>query len=423
MGRTWGTPDKLPHSINMSGYQSTQPAIGINSKTNNEVLYFVSNREGGKGGMDIWFSEFQRNKNQWTAPKNCGNAINTPGDELTPFFDVKTKTLYFSSNALPGLGELDIFKATGELTKWIAVENAGFPINSPFDDLYYVLNQNHEDGVFASNRLGSVTVSHESCCDDLYFFRYNNIIALSLKGTVKQKINQQVQNILETKLETVQQPDSISPAAQIPVTLYMIDEQTQEKVVITSQKTTETGTYNFDVEVNKNYEIEVESQKKPNPTLTINTKNITKSDTLPLPDVVIEYIPQIPFIIKNIYYDFDKSELRNESKTVLDSTLLVILNEAPHVIVEISSHTDSKGDNDYNMKLSQRRAESVVQYLIKNGIDKKRLVAKGYGETKPIAPNENIDGSDNPEGRQKNRRTEFKIIGTIDAYEKILYEE
>lgn len=423
MGKTWGKPDKLPEIINVSDAQTTQPTIGINSKTNNEVLYFVSNRPGGKGGMDIWFSEFQRNKGTWTKPQNCGNAINTPGDEMTPFFDPKTRTLYFSSNGLPGFGELDVFKARGELGKWVAVENIGAPINSPFDDLYYVLQPNHNKGALTSNRTGSVTVMHENCCDDLYFFQYNKVVEIAVEGAVKQKINQHVKNVLGTQLETELINDSISPAENIPVTLRMIDEKSKEKVVVSEQKTDKEGKYYFDVEDDKLYEIEVESPRQPNPTLVFNTKNIEESTTLPQPDVVIEYIPQIPFIIKNIYYDFDKSNLRSESKTVLDTTLLAIMNENPQIIVEISSHTDSRGEDDYNMKLSQRRAESVVNYLIQSGIDKNRLVAQGYGETRPIAPNENEDGSDNPEGRQKNRRTEFKIIGTIENYEKIIYEE
>jgi outer membrane protein OmpA-like peptidoglycan-associated protein/tetratricopeptide (TPR) repeat protein len=418
MGRTWGKPDKLPEKINMKGYQNTQPTIGINSKTNNEVLYFVSNRPGGKGGMDIWFSEYQKSKGEWTEAKNAGNAINTPGDELSPFFDAKTRVLYFSSNGLPGLGELDIFKATGELGKWISVENVGAPVNSPFDDLYYVLHPNREDGVFTSNRTGAVTALHEHCCDDIYFFHINNVINLTTGGLVKQKLNEQVKNLLENQPET-----PATPAANIPVTLYSIDEKTKEKAVVAQQKTATDGSYHFDIEANKNYEIEVEGPRKPNPTLVFNTKNTKESANVPQTDVVIEYIPNIPFIIKNIYYDFDKSNLRKESETVLDTTLLVILRENPTIIVEISSHTDSKGEDDYNMKLSQRRAESVVNYLIKNGIDKQRLVARGYGETRPIASNQNPDGSDNPEGRQKNRRTEFKIIGTINNYEKIIYEE
>jgi outer membrane protein OmpA-like peptidoglycan-associated protein len=148
-----------------------------------------------------------------------------------------------------------------------------------------------------------------------------------------------------------------------------------------------------------------------------------QSDTIQINDVGIEYLSKKPFIIKNIYYDFDKFKLTPEAQRIIDSTLLIILQEAPHIVIELSSHTDSKGEDLYNIELSQKRAESVVAYLIKKGIDKNRLYAKGYGESKPIAPNETAEGLDSPEGRQKNRRTEFRIIGTLNQYSEIIYEE
>jgi outer membrane protein OmpA-like peptidoglycan-associated protein len=194
--------------------------------------------------------------------------------------------------------------------------------------------------------------------------------------------------------------------------------------LLQKDSTTKEGQYFFDLKVNKDYILEFQSNKIPPTTLEFTTKGITKSDTLVIHDVGIEYLSnKEPFIIKNIYYDFDKYKLRPESQKIIDSTLLVILREAPDIIIELSSHTDSKGDDAYNIELSQKRAESVVNYLIKKGIDKNRLVAKGYGETRPIAPNENPDGSDNPEGRQKNRRTEFRIIGNLSQYSEIIYEE
>jgi outer membrane protein OmpA-like peptidoglycan-associated protein len=118
--------------------------------------------------------------------------------------------------------------------------------------------------------------------------------------------------------------------------------------------------------------------------------------------------------LRNIYYDFDKATLRLVSEEEL-ANLKEILNANPQIIVEIGSHTDSKGNNDYNERLSQKRAESVVKFLVKNGIPPNRLTAKGYGESKPVAQNTNPDGSDNPEGRQKNRRTEFRIIGELEG--------
>jgi len=134
-------------------------------------------------------------------------------------------------------------------------------------------------------------------------------------------------------------------------------------------------------------------------------------------------IPEKPLVIRNIYYPFDKSYLTDSAKSIIDSTILILMQDNPKIIAEISSHTDSKGALSYNERLSQRRAQSVVDYLIKNGIAKERLQAKGYGETQSIAPNENPDGSDNPEGRQKNRRTEFRVIGLLPEYSEIIYEE
>ena len=131
-------------------------------------------------------------------------------------------------------------------------------------------------------------------------------------------------------------------------------------------------------------------------------------------DIGLLPIPDRAIVIKNIYYEFDKSNLTPEAKITLDTTLVGLLAENPALIVEISSHTDSKGSDSYNNRLSQNRAESVVKHLSENGIDARRLRAKGYGESQPIAPNENPDGTDNPDGRQLNRRTEFKVVGELD---------
>jgi outer membrane protein OmpA-like peptidoglycan-associated protein len=143
------------------------------------------------------------------------------------------------------------------------------------------------------------------------------------------------------------------------------------------------------------------------------------NDTL-LVNVYIKKIPIGPLVIKNIFYDFDKATLRPESFPALDS-LYDVLSNNPSIVVEIRSHTDSKGNDDYNMKLSQNRAQSVVNYMVKKGITVDRLKATGMGETEPIAPNE-INGKDNPEGRQLNRRTDFKIIGLIPGKE-IIYKQ
>lgn len=427
-GSKWGEPQLLPEIINAKNVTNTQPAVGTESKNGDEVLYFVSNRPGGKGGYDIWFSIYNPRKKLWREPKNCGNKINSAGDELTPFYDNKTRTLYFSSNSWPGLGELDIFSSIGEMGKFNPAENIGYPINSPFDDLYYVLHHDGKKGFFTSNRPGTVSYSHPTCCDDLFSFNYLGVINVAVTGKVFEVYNKKIHDILKSQIETKNtiaidtiQKKYIEGSI---VTLYLHDKTNKERTLLQKDSTTKEGQYFFDLKVNKDYILEFQSNKIPPTTLEFTTKGITKSDTLVIHDVGIEYLSnKEPFIIKNIYYDFDKYKLRPESQKIIDSTLLVILREAPDIIIELSSHTDSKGDDAYNIELSQKRAESVINYLIKKGIDKNRLVAKGYGETRPIAPNENPDGSDNPEGRQKNRRTEFRIIGNLSQYSEIIYEE
>ena len=170
------------------------------------------------------------------------------------------------------------------------------------------------------------------------------------------------------------------------------------------------------------YYISVKDYNNREKVLAFTTNGITHSDTLHLDPIIIGALPSRSFVVENIYYDFAKYNLRNESKIVIDTTIYKILNAYPKIIVEISSHTDSVGTDESNMILSQNRAQSVVNYLIQKGISPERLVAKGYGESMPIAPNSNPDGSDNPEGRQKNRRTEFRVIGHIDDDADILYE-
>jgi len=425
-GRNWSKPEALPSYINDKKFTSTQPAVGNESKKGDEVLYFVSNREGGKGGYDIWYTIYMKKKKKWRAPKNCGNKINTEGDELTPFYDMKKRNLYFSSNGWPGLGELDIYRNTGELGKWAnKPDNIGYPVNSEFDELYYVQNNNGKEGFFTSNRPGSISLMHPSCCDDIYSYKYIDYIDLAVEGRVVEIQNKKIQNILQGQLVTKAETkvDSTNYIEGAIVSLFQVDKETKSTTFINQDTTDSEGKYFFDIEVNKEYTLEFETFNKKPTKVELSTKGITQSDTLELDDVGIEFISKEPFVIKNIYYDFDDYKLRPEAKKSIDSTLLVLLNEAPEIIIEVSSHTDSKGDLDYNINLSQKRAESVVKYLIKQGVDKKRLYAKGYGETKPIAQNSHEDGSDNPEGRQKNRRTEFRIIGTLNQYSEIIYEE
>ncbi|MBK8807317.1 MAG: OmpA family protein [Bacteroidales bacterium] len=431
-GNKWSEPELLPEFINLPDFTSTQPTVGSESKKNEEVLYFVSNRPEGKGGMDIWYATYNESKKVWRTAKNCGSSVNTKGNEVTPYYDFDSRTLYFSSDGFITIGELDINKATGEMNKWLPAENIGYPINSSYDDLYFVLNTNKEDGFFVSNRPGGVNSLHPTCCDDIYSFKYNEVIKVAATGQVYIILDDNIKEMFTDKFETAEiLPDKSAIndstgylwAEGVVVSLYLIDTKNKDLIYIKNDTTDKKGSYFFNLESGKEYALEFENYGNFNKKIKVDTRPIFESDTLILQPIGVNLMPKQPMIVKNIYYDFDKSILTTSAKRVIDSTLLVVLKETPQIVIEISSHTDSKGNDEYNKKLSQERAQSVVDYLIKKGIDSKRLYAKGYGEEKSIAPNENPDGSDNPVGREKNRRTEFRILGSLEQYSEIIYEE
>ena len=404
-GEKWLTPEKLPEPINIKNYTSTQPTLGIDAKKGNEVLYYVTDRPGGKGGTDIWYSIYDKRKKIFKKTKKINSKINTIGNEFSPFYDNNTRNLYFSSDGWPGMGGFDIFKSTGDVRNWTEAENYGYPINSQADDIYFTLNENRKQGFFVSNREGGVSLKNKTCCDDIYEFIYTEFIDIKFIGTIIANEDNSIFRVINEKMGLKTNDQSVD---SIQTTLSLINLRTKQSLNINSNRTNKEGNCFYNLETNNTYEIKVENFGYFEKTMKVSTYNIKESTTL-YDTVIIDPIPQKPIPV-NIYYDFDKSNLTDTAKITIDSTLLIVLQEIPNVQVEISSHTDSKGEDDYNKELSQKRAESVVKYLIKKGIDRKRLIAKGYGEEKPIAPNTNPDGSDNEEGRAKNRRTEFMFI-------------
>ncbi|MBK8808834.1 MAG: OmpA family protein, partial [Bacteroidales bacterium] len=431
---TWSIPVALPKIINNPKYTSTQPAVATFSKRDEEILYFVSDRKGGRGGLDIWYTQFKKKQNIWTEPKNCGNKINTSGNEVTPFVEMENRTLHFSSDGMCGWGQLDIFKSTGELSKWMPCENLKTPINSPFDDLYFNLNKNLTDGFIVSNRPSKTVGKTSTCCDDILIFKFDEVIRIKAIGTVYARIDKSFKKMFEDKFDSDQSTSdamnadsSFQLAAGTVATLFIIDDTAPmgsgNMIYIKSDTIDINGNYSFNLDAGKEYVIEIENYGYYKPRLNISTFMYTQSDTMYLDTLSIDIMPKQPLIVKNIYYEFGESELSYKAKKILDSTLLTLLQENTQLIIEVSSHTDNKGRTKLNKDLSQERAIKVVGYLIKKGIDKERLYAVGYGETKPIAPNETSDGKDNPDGREKNRRTEFKIIGSLNQYSEIIYEE
>lgn len=394
-GNSWSEPEKLPKNINNPKFSNTMPSVTADPKNGNDVIYFVSNNKEGRGGRDIWFTIYDKKNKVYKTPKNAGNKVNSSQDEMSPFFDNETRTLYFSSEGWGGLGGFDVYRASGDGRKWTSIENVGQPVNSGSDDIYYTISPNREEGFFVSNRKGGNTLKNKACCDDIYTYRHSQYIRINLDGLVFEQ----------------ERPDV--PIPQATVEIYIKDKRTKEKAIVKTLMTDSQGNYKTSLEAGQEYFIIIKKKDFLGTSTEVSTLGMNTSQEIKRTSYLSKE-PREPIRIPNIHYEFDKAVILESSKISIDTTVLALMEANPELIVEIQSHTDSKGNDQYNIKLSQKRAESVVVYLTQKGINTKRLVAKGYGESKPIAPNDKPDGSDNPEGRAKNRRTDFKIIGKLD---------
>lgn len=398
----WGKPILLPGDINSKKYTSTHPAVGLSAKEDREIIYFASDRHDGKGNMDIWYTRYRISKGTFDKARNCGTKVNSIGNEMAPVYDNKSHRLYYSSDGQPSIGGYDIFYTSGERSKWTGKgTNIGKSINSPVDDLYYILSEDRESGLLISNREGSISLKHEHCCDDIFEFKWYNVIHIDLIGTIKNDSDK-------------------TPIEGAKLTVLLINREDKEEIEVDRIYSNSDGSFDLELFEDNEYKIIVHKEGLFNETFDVTTKGITKTTTLK-ENLLMRPIPDAEIIIPNIYYDFDDAGLTAAARQAIDTSIYVLLKENPTLIVEIGSHTDSKGSLPYNENLSQRRAESVVNYLRKSGIEKERTKAKGYGEVQPIAPNEKPDGSDNPEGRARNRRTSFRVVGELPI--EINYEE
>lgn len=388
----WIAGEKLNANINAEGATTSHPAFGKN-EADEDVLYFAADRNNGKG-MDIYYAKFNADGSLAKA-KPVSPTINTRGDETTPWFDEKTKTLYFSSNGHVNIGGADVFRSKLFRGEWSEVENLGTPVNSSVDDMYFRWNENENEGFVVSNRPGGFGLRSETCCDDIFAVQKNRLY-FGVKGKLLDASNGAIVS------------DGIA-------TLY-------DDVVGKELKTyyvKEDGSYFFDLDPDRSYKILVRKKGFEEPIASFSTQGKKQSDTTvydfnlkPLPVAEKPLGPGAQVGV--VYWDYDKHILTDGSPDTLAKVVAFMLAN-PQFVLEIGSHTDSKGDDNYNMALSQRRSDAVVKFLLSKKIPKARLVSKAYGETKPVMDNLNPDGSDNPEGRTKNRRTEFKIIEDTGA--------
>ena len=400
----WTEP--IPLNINDPDAWDSTPSFSPDGRT----LYFSSNRRGrgreraGYGGNDIYSAQMD-SRGRFSRVRNLGPEINTPGNELFPYVAEDAK-LYFASDGHPGYGGLDLFVVKRSNGKTV-IENLAQPVNSNGDDFGIFLFR-ADRGFFTSNRDGG------KGDDDIYTF-INEDPNLKV-------VNYYLQGITYT-------PDSEGKLQLLPNTKVSLLDGNSE--VMQDFVTGNDGKFLFRVYDNENYELIGETDgylvkrqpyttkgKGVDPqTLKDLVTNITLDTILVLDKIELNKI----FVLENIYYNFAKWDIRTDAARELDK-LVQLLIDNPEIKIELSSHTDSVDTEVYNLDLSQKRAQSAVNYIIERGISPDRLVAKGYGESRPIARNTNPDGTDNTKGRDKNRRTEFKIL-EVGVIPKTIEEE
>ena len=334
---------------------------------------------GGYGDADIYYSEKQSD-GTWGTPQNAGPQINTPGKEVFPYI-ASDGSLYFSSDGHPGMGGLDLFVAHGSKQEWSVPENLRYPFNSPRDD-FSILWTDAEGGYLASNREGGKGL------DDIYTFRYAPPTQLILAVKTMQRL----------------EDGSIVPLAETSIDVR----SSVNTGSFTATADANGLAYNV-ATCNANYAIEGSHEGYLAANTSLNVPACTKRNDTAFAELILDkIIINKPIVLENIYYDFDKWNIRPDAAVELDK-LVKILKDNPRIVVELGSHTDCRGTNQYNQVLSQRRAQSAVDYIIGRGIDASRITAKGYGESMPI--NNCTDGINcSDEQYQMNRRTEFKIL-------------
>ena len=374
-------------SVTALGHPSISP--------DGKYLYYVSDAVGGLGGKDIFRSKVLGN-NSFGPMENLGQEINTAGDELFPYCR-DSVTLYFASNGHPGMGGLDLFKATQDSTGHWKVENMGAPINSMGDDFGITFAGQAEKGFFSSNRNDARGYDH------LYSFELPTI-TISIEGIV----NDVDEYPIEEATVRIVGKDGLN--VKVPVK--------------------KDGSYRVELERDIRYVMMASARGYLNQNYELHTGPEEKNETY-IVDFFLSPISK-PVVIENIFYDFDKATLRPESKKALDE-MIKMLNDNPNVTIELGAHTDRKGTDQYNERLASRRAQSVVDYLIAGGIKADRLEAKGYGESVPKTINKkmakqydflnegdvlteefilNLTPEQQEIADQINRRTEFKVLRT-----------
>jgi peptidoglycan-associated lipoprotein len=361
----WSNLEEFPY--NSDDYSCGHPTLSADGKT----LYFVSDMPGGYGGTDVYKST--RMEGIWSIPENLGSQVNTAGNEMFPYLH-SDGALYFSSDAHNSMGGLDVFITYFNGWRWVQPENLNYPLNSNKDDFGFTLNKDNHSGFVSSSRASA---------DKMYSFE-KFPPTFNLFGMAREK------------------------GTQIPVKDVVVEITIQESGEIISMISDGNGKFNLRLKPETAYNLYCTKMGCFTRTDYLSTKGLKYSEDFYADFEVEPIIIDKPIVLENIYYDFDKWEIRQDAAIELDK-LARVLKDNPLIDIEMGSHTDVRGNDTYNQVLSEKRALAAVKYLISTGIDPKRLTYQGYGEKVLVNGCANAVHC-SEEDHQKNRRTEFKVI-------------
>ena len=358
-GTEWAEEQMLGFCVDDT-FDYGHPALSEDGKT----MYFSSNREGGEGGYDIWCVTYNQRAKSWGVPFNLGPTINTEKDEMFPYVNIHNGSLYFSSNGHLGMGGLDVFMVEGSGTEWTTPENLRAPLNSGGDDFGMTFdNTNPDHGFFTSNRNGGKGNF------DIWEFNVSPLV-IEIEGYV---------------YECLPEPDDKNHNLSKPLknsVITITNDKDSSKIIV---KTNDKGYYGkIRLKEKTNYEINCDNRELyyfdampvQRTTKGIKISTTLKQDFCLKSQIIIMTVP--------IYYDLDRAEIRKDAAAILDEKILPLLLKYPKLRMELGSHTDCRSSYDYNIDLSQRRADSAVAYLVRKGVDARRLLAKGYGESQLV---------------------------------------
>jgi outer membrane protein OmpA-like peptidoglycan-associated protein/tetratricopeptide (TPR) repeat protein len=375
IGNDWSEPRNLGRNVNSSAWES-QPSLSADGRT----LYFVSDRKSGLGLRDIWVSTLDASGN-WTKAVNAGPQVNSSYDEISPFIHANNRTLFFATNGRPGFGGYDIFYCDTDTAGWTVPRNLGPPINDNGEQFSLFITADGKKGYYSHEEVLQSGQSRSKIYEvfippaNQVRFRSNYV-----KGVIRDKVSR----------------------APLRAQIELLNIKTDEVVSLVSSDSV-SGEYLMVLTQGDEYALYVTKAGYLFKSYNFNYSEITDFEPITIDIDLEKMMAGSVAVLNNIFFDVDKFELKEKSSPELQK-ILRFLKENPSVRVEIGGHTDNSGSASHNRELSEKRARSVYDFLVQHGIDRTRLEPKGYGPDRPISPN------DTEEGRQQNRRIEFRIL-------------